>query len=134
MSFTLHRYDKIFTTLLLHDYHALSSSSAATDNHHSSPSLATIGASFNNNAKHDSTVGGDYNNTLSLSRDTTQLLDESSLQPSSFTSATAANSGRLNGTSILHVYHMVVAVDSVYEFVMRDCEAWRSNLKEWLLG
>ncbi len=40
---------------------------------------------------------------------------------------------QLTSQSIMHLYHMVIAVDGVYEFVMSDCELWRSQLKAWLL-
>lgn len=34
---------------------------------------------------------------------------------------------------IIHVYHMIAAMDGVYEFISEYHEDWRSGLRNWLL-
>jgi hypothetical protein len=34
---------------------------------------------------------------------------------------------------IIHVYHMVAAMDGVYEFISEYHEDWRTGLRSWLL-
>ena len=34
---------------------------------------------------------------------------------------------------IIHIYHMIAAMDGVYEFLTEYHEDWRSGLKSWLL-
>lgn len=34
---------------------------------------------------------------------------------------------------IIHIYHMIAAMDGVYEFLTEYHEDWRTGLKSWLL-
>lgn len=43
------------------------------------------------------------------------------------------NGGGTDPKLIIHVYHMIAAMDGVYEFLTEYHEDWRSGLRTWLL-
>jgi hypothetical protein len=58
--------------------------------------------------------------------------------PSATTGAGASGTGTGASSAsdpklITHVYHMVAAMDGVYEFLAEYHEDWRSGLRTWLL-
>lgn len=114
----------MFSTLLTHEYAACSSSKDQEEQEEQNSRLTDLVTSSNTAAN------------TSIAPVPSQ--DTSDSSPRSLISSAAAHSapatkGKFNSNSIVHLYHMIVAIDGVYEFLMTDFEVWRGAMKTWLL-
>ena len=122
---SISRFDRVFSTLLTHEYAASAPSKDQEEQEEQDSRLTDLVTSSNTAA----------NSCIAPvpSQDTMDLSPKSLATSSQSQQHQQQPRGKFNSNSIVHLYHMIVAIDGVYEFLMTDFEVWRNAMKTWLL-